>query len=191
MVEEPIHTASQELRKCLCTVGFMVVLVFPLPKYLINSQKLSRHQCVYLFTSLKLIYLTSEKQDNNPCWKLHGVQIKGRLSSSLSPKSELPLTILIWLLSVHLIILKPVYGLCPSIQCIYVCSAYFCMCKALRIPTEVTQVTQHITVSCCTISTALRHHKKNPCGALYPKGSDYYYTHKNFLKECRVLEQSK
>lgn len=36
----------------------------------------------------------------------------------------------------------------------------FCMHKALRLPSEVTQVRQLITIICNRVNTALRHHKK-------------------------------
>lgn len=40
-----------------------------LPDDLINSGKLPRHQSVYLFTTLKVIYLTFENWDHTSCWK--------------------------------------------------------------------------------------------------------------------------
>lgn len=38
-----------------------------LPEDLINSGKLSRYQSVYLFTTLKVIYLTFENWDHTSC----------------------------------------------------------------------------------------------------------------------------
>lgn len=56
----PIHAPPQELGAC-AQQDLWWFFVFPLPEYLINSEKLRMHQCVYLFMSLKLIYLTFEK----------------------------------------------------------------------------------------------------------------------------------
>lgn len=57
--------------------GFCISL---LPEDLINSGKLPRHQSVYLFTTLKVIYLTFGNQDHTSCWKQCTFQHKRWLS---------------------------------------------------------------------------------------------------------------
>lgn len=58
---------------CELRVGWVVIdgafCIFLLPEDLINSGKLPRHQSVYLFTTLKVIYLMLENRDPTSCWK--------------------------------------------------------------------------------------------------------------------------
>lgn len=54
---------------CELRVGWVVIdgafCIFLLPEDLINSGKLPRHQSVYLFTTLKVIYLMLENRDRS------------------------------------------------------------------------------------------------------------------------------
>lgn len=72
--------------KCLRAGGGVMdeVSVSLLPEDLINLGKLPRHQSVYLFTTLKVIYLTFENGTHTSCSKQHTLQHKcqgGEVSS--------------------------------------------------------------------------------------------------------------
>lgn len=63
-----------------------------LPEDLINSGKLPRHQSVYLFTTLKVIYLTFENWDPTSCWKQCTFQRKRWLFKTVKPPVGGPLS---------------------------------------------------------------------------------------------------
>lgn len=73
--------------KCLRAGGGVMdeVSVYALlPEDLINLEKLPRQQSVYLFTTLKVIYLTFENGTHTSCSKQHTLQHKcqdGEVSS--------------------------------------------------------------------------------------------------------------
>lgn len=64
--------------KCLGAGGGVMdeARVSLLPEDLINPGKLPRHQSVYLFTTLKVIYLTFENGTHTSCRKQHTLQRK-------------------------------------------------------------------------------------------------------------------